>query len=124
MEERIKALEEKVDILEFKIKLLAENSTVSRLLFEYDVTEEQYNKVMKLMDRYRDDIDESKDVNHSSFESQIYEIVPQRKYDYHFCEYLAQSFMEDGRWEEVFPALYGDMPKYKYYMENRGKEGL
>jgi len=35
------------------------------------------------------------------------------------CESLAQSFMEDGRWEEVFPALYGSMLKYKYYMETR-----
>ncbi len=38
-----------------------------------------------------------------------------------FCEYLAQSFMEDGRWEEVFATLYGEMPKYKFYMENRDR---
>ena len=30
------------------------------------------------------------------------------------CEYLARAFMDEGRWDEVFPALYGDMPKYNY----------
>lgn len=30
------------------------------------------------------------------------------------CEELAKGFMEEGRWEEVFKSLYGDMTKYSY----------
>jgi len=30
------------------------------------------------------------------------------------CEEIAKNFMLDGRWEEVFMKLYGDMPKYSY----------
>lgn len=40
------------------------------------------------------------------------------KYDYHFAETIAQAFMEDGRWKEVFPALYGGMSKYQSCMGN------
>lgn len=29
--------------------------------------------------------------------------------------------MEDYRWENVFLALYGDMPKYKYLKEDKIK---
>lgn len=55
------------------------------------------------------------------FNKKVYEITG--KYgDYHFCEYLAKAFMEDERWEEVFPALYGHLPKYQYYIEKRDQD--
>ena len=66
------------------------------------------------MDKYRNAIENRKSVSHGRFESEIYEIVPSHSGDYHMCEYLARAFMDEGRWDEVFPALYGDMPKYNY----------
>lgn len=128
-EERIDLLEEKnrelqvrVDFLEFRLELLAENTNVTRLLFERKINQNQYQKIMDLMDSYRNKIDDNIKVNHSTFEQEIYEILPDNHGDYHLCEAITQAFMEDGRWEEVFPKLYGDMPKYKYYMERREKE--
>lgn len=114
-------LEEKVDKLEFKLNLLFENSSISRMLFEYDVTYEQYIKLMDLMDEYRSYIENGDKVSHMGFEKKIY-MITDKEGDYHFCESLAKLFMENGRWEEVFPALYGDMQKYKYYMEKRNEE--
>ena len=121
-EERINKLEERIEMLEFKVQLLSENSNISRLLFEYYINQRQYSKLMDLMDEFRDIIERGEKVSHVDFEQRVYEII-HKNGDYHFCESLAQSFMEDGRWEVVFPSLYGDMAKYKYYMEKRIKGG-
>lgn len=115
-------LEERVAMLEFKVQLLSEDTNISRLLFEYDITYLQYQKLMDLMDEVRKKI-ETGTVSHGTFEQKVYDIL-EKQGDYHFCEALAQSFMEDDRWEEVFPHLYGDMKKYEYYMKayKKGQE--
>lgn len=125
-EERIKLLERenlelrnRVELLEFRLEMLAENTNISRLLFEYKITKKQYGEIMDLMDEFRNKIDKHEDVEHVTFEKQIERITANM--DYHFAEDVARAFMEDGRWEEVFPALYGGMQKYKYYMENKRK---
>lgn len=118
LELRNAELEERLAMLEFKVQLLSENTNTSRLLFEYNITHAQYVQLMDLMDELRKQIDNGEKVSHGSFETKVYGITG-KDGDYHFCESLAQSFMEDGRWEEVFPALYGDMQKYAHYMERR-----
>lgn len=105
--------EERLDFIEFRQELLFTNSEADRLLFEYKITKGQYSRIMDLMDKYRTMIEKNEKVYHSSFESEVYKIVPQNDSDYHFCEYIVRAFMKEGRWDEVFPALYGDMPKYK-----------
>ncbi len=112
-----KNLYEKIDFLEFRLELLAEGSNVSSLLFECKITQPQYVKIMDLMDEQRDKIDNGQKVSNTEFETRITEITGNR--DYHFAELIAKAFMEDGRWDEVFPALYGDMNKYKHYLESR-----
>lgn len=119
-DEKILELEKRIEMLEFKVQLLSEDSNTNRLLFEYNITHNQYVELMDLMDEFRSAIESGTEVNHGTFEQKVYEIIGNDG-DYHFCEALAMSFMEDGRWEEVFPALYGDMMKYKYYMGKRKK---
>lgn len=106
-------LEERLDYIEFRQELLFYNSEVDRMLFEYKITHPQYTKIMDLMDEYRRKIDNNEEVSHGLFEDSIYKIVTHLEGDYHFCEYITRAFMNEGRWEEVFPALYGDMSKYK-----------
>lgn len=106
-------LEERVELLEFQMELLFDDTELSRYLFETKVTQQQHKKIMDLMEAYRQKIDKGQKVNHGTFEDEIYQIVPEHNGDYHFCELLAKLFMEEHRWEEVFPALYGDMPKYQ-----------
>lgn len=114
----LKTITDRIENLEFRQRLLFDNTSVDRILFEYDVTREQYRDIMDLMDLYRERIDKGEKVYHGSFESKIYEIVQHHAGDYHFVEALVQAFKECGRWEEIFPALYSELPKFKYLMEN------
>ena len=106
--------------------MVASKSHINQILYEYEVNQTQYNAIMDLMDAVRKELDDHRDYNHVTFEQRMKEIFPDRddpRNDYHFAEDIAQAFMEDGRWEEVFPALYGDMPKFKCYLENMKNEG-
>lgn len=114
-------LKNKIEFLEFRLELIAEESKVNNVLFSRKINQMQYRAIMDIMDEFRENIDNDNKVNHGSFEQQIYEVLPDNHGDYHLCEEIAKAFMEDGRWEEVFTELYGDMPKYKYYMERRKK---
>ncbi|MBU8772019.1 DUF1878 domain-containing protein [Cytobacillus oceanisediminis] len=113
-------LEERLDFIEYRQELLFENSDYARLLFEYKVTREQTRAIADVFEDYRNKIEAGEKVFHGSYEQRIYEVVPQCDHDYHFAEFLAQENHKQGSWEEVFVALYGDMPKFKFYVENRG----
>ena len=114
-------LKKEIDFLKFRIELVATKSNANQILYEYDVNREQYNAIMDLMEDIRKALDEHKEYTHGTFEEKISAIFSNEKnlkYDYHFAEAIAQAFMEDGRWKEVFPALYGSMPKHQYCMGN------
>lgn len=106
-------LEKRIEQLEFQVQLLFNNTDIDRYLFETNVTKQQYKQLMDLMDIYCQKISNGQAVHHATFEREVYQIVPEHNFDYHFCELIAKLFMEDGRWEDVFPALYGDMPKFQ-----------
>ncbi len=110
---QFETLTEKIDFISFRQQLLFDNDEASRILFENEVTEQESRAIMDLMDSYRETLSCGDPVSHSQFESEVYSIVPHLKGDYHFCEMLSKAFHDDGRWEEVFPALYGELPKYR-----------
>lgn len=112
-------LEERLDFIEFRQQLLFDNDAVSRMLFEYNVTRQQYRAIMDVFDEYRNKIEAGEDVSHGIYEQQIYNVVPQHDMNYHFAEAIAQTFHEADRWTEVFEALYGDMAKFQGYLNNR-----
>ena len=95
-------------------------SGIERTFREYKITKDEQRKIMDVMDKYRALISNGESVHNADFENDIISIfggdIPAMRHspaiEYHFCEYVAKDFMEDGRWEEVFPALYGDFPKY------------
>lgn len=118
--QKFSKLEQRVNMLEFKVQLLSEKTNTSEILLEYDISKDQYNKIMDLMDEIRKNLSDGNKVTSSIFENKIYEIIG-KDGDYHFCEAIAKAFMEDNRWEEVFSTLYGNLPKYKYYMEKQKK---
>lgn len=108
---------EKIDFIEFRQELMFTNSGIDRSIFEYKITRAQYRAIMDLMDEYRDLIDNGEKCSHYGFEQKMYEILPEHNGNYHMCEEIAKNFMLDGRWEEVFMTLYGDMLKYSYIKE-------
>lgn len=112
--EQFDMIMKRLDFIEFRQELLFSNSDLDRSIFEYELTREQYRAIMDVLDEFRDLIENGKDYSHRGFENKLYAIVPEHDGDYHMCEELAKGFMDDGRWEEVFMALYGDMPKYSY----------
>lgn len=95
-------------------------SNVEQTFKEYKITKEEQRKIMDVMDKYREYIANGISVYSADFENDIISIfggdIPAMKHkpaiEYHFCEFVAKNFMEDGRWEEVFPALYGSFVKY------------
>ncbi|WP_163969313.1 DUF1878 domain-containing protein [Oceanobacillus halotolerans] len=117
-DERVKLLEEKVQHLEFKLDLMFHDSNINRVLYEYNITKSQYNEIMNLMDEIRDRIDRNEEVSNVEYETRIYEITGNEG-DYHLAEYIVKAFWEDERWENVFPALYGDFPKYKHIISEK-----
>lgn len=105
-------IEERLEFIEFRQELLFNNSNLDRILFEYKITRRQYEGIMDIMDKYRDNLKDKITICKEKFEEEIYNEVPHIKMNYHFCESIARAFMEQGRWEEVFPAIYGDLAKY------------
>jgi hypothetical protein len=105
---------ERLNLLEFKQQLLFDNTDISRLLFESNITNEQYRSIMDLFDSYRSKIGKGESISHHTYENELSRIID--KHDYHFAEFLAQSFHKDDRWEEVFEHLYGQMPKFQSYI--------
>ena len=105
---------ERLDFIEFRQELMFSNTDLDRSLIEYKITREQYRAIMDLMDEYRNLIGNGKECSNGGFEQRMYEILPERHGDYHMCEEIAKNFMLDGRWEEVFMNLYGDMLKYSH----------
>ena len=120
MENRVfECLEDRLDFIEFRQQLLFDNDEMSRLLFEYQITRNEYRKIMDLMESYRKRIANNEKVTSGEYERSIYKIVPSRDMDYHFCEFIAKTFFDEHRWEEVFPELYGDSPKYSYLFKGK-----
>lgn len=121
LEHENKKLQDQINFLSFRMNLIAYKSPVNELLYEYEVTEEQYKKIMDLMDTLRQKLDNGQKISHGEYETEIKKIRADPKYDYHFAESIARAFMEERRWEEIFPALYGNFSKYKSYLDDRGK---
>lgn len=128
LEDRVKKLEEEnknllkeIDFVKFRFELLFDNSESCRYIIEREFTREQYGKIMDLMDETRNKIDNNEEVSSAEFENKLKQI--KNDCDYHDAEILTRLFMEEGRWEEVFPALYGEFIKYKSYLERRKQGG-
>lgn len=119
MSMRPEEMEKCIRMLMFQVELLFENSEIDRYVFESRLTREQFTDIMNLMDELRCKLDAGNTINVHEYEEAVYSIVPEKHGQYHFCETIARLFAEDGRWEEVFPALYGSLPKYSSWSKNK-----
>lgn len=112
---RFTNIDDRLDFIEFRQDLLFYRDSVSDVLYEGNITKNEYSQIMDLMDKYRAKIDKRIKVSCGQFEAEMYDILPSElNGNYHFCEDLTRAFMENKRWEEVFWKLYGDSPKYAY----------
>lgn len=119
-------LSQRVEQLEFREKLILDNSEVSRIFLEYNITRDEYLQIQDVMEDMRNKIENGISVSSAEYETSIQDIFGgfiaashrNPAIEYHFCEFIAKAFWEEGSWEEVFPALYGDNIKYKHLFEN------
>ncbi|MBA8918521.1 DUF1878 domain-containing protein [Bacillus altitudinis] len=102
------SLEERLQMIEFRQELLFRNDAFSRLMFEYEITKAQQDRIYDLMDLYRKRIGDGEEVDHRSFEQEVYEITPQNSNNYQFVEFFTKELFEADRWKEVYEALYGE----------------
>ena len=88
----------------------------------YHITDTTYRKIMNLMDEVRSAIDGGKTYPLGVFERKMKELVvapdDTPAYDHHMVEDVAEAFLLDERWEEVFLTLYKDEPAQKSFIED------
>lgn len=70
---------------------------------------------MDLVDEIEKKIRNGESVSNSEYENAV-ERITGKIGDYHFAEFLVRSF-----WEDVFPKLYGEFPKYKNIINEKHK---
>jgi len=110
---RLKDLERRLEHLEYRVKLLAEIADFEKHPFIYtvleaDLTESQVRAIFDQMDKALKTIKNGKPVSHYEFEERIYEIVPNRRGNYHFAEDVVSTLNDEGRWGEVYKHLKKD----------------
>jgi hypothetical protein len=67
-----------------------------------DLTKEQVEKILDLMDATSKSILDGKPMHHVDFEKHVYEIVPKYKGDYHFAENIVRTLNDTGQYTEVY----------------------
>lgn len=110
LSERVSELENEVKHLKYLIRGLLELTDFSKSPFtyhsiEHNLTESQVDAIYDLLDQTQVAIKNGEALSHHKFESQIYEIVPARKGDYHFAESIVSTLNKEERYEEVYKYL-------------------
>lgn len=107
-------LKERINYIEFRMDLLREGTEFTKFIYDCNVTEGQLKALYGIMDGLRQEIDNGNKVSSIVYESEVLRIVDSKQLDYHFCESFARLLWEERRYEEVFPALYGESMKFKH----------
>ncbi|OOO67082.1 hypothetical protein BS638_06000 [Clostridium tepidum] len=117
-EEKIKYLEDKINLLEWKIQILQDNvccKSFFNIMLEMDITKEQHSKIVNLILKYADHWEEGK-YSRYSFEDEMANINNKFKLNTQAIEIILKDLAEeenDYNYKQLFIKLYGDMPKYK-----------
>lgn len=97
-------------------------TNVERIRKTYHITDPTYKKVMDLMDEVRLALKNGENYYLGTFEQKMKELVVAPNgdpaYDYHMVEDVAEAFLQDGRWKEVFLTLYKDELSQKSFIED------
>lgn len=110
-------LEQRLEEIEFRMDLVRQGTDLSLYLYDCKITKNQLESLYSLMQKYRDDIDNGKEVFSSKYETEVLKIVDTPELDYHFCESFAEMLWQQKRFEEVFETLYKDNNKFKHLFE-------
>ena len=96
-------------------------SHVDKVRKTYHITDQAYQSVEDLMKTAREALRNGEDYDHFMFEKDMKKIVKAPKgdpeYDYHMVIEVAQAFLLDRHWEEVYLQLYQNEGSEKAFIE-------
>lgn len=100
-------VEQEINQIKYRMDLLFENSPLSRLLYEYNITEEQDRKIQDVLNLLEKRMEDGEEVTSSEYESMVCEICADNpNVEYHFCEKYARECWLEGRWKDTIKNLY------------------
>ena len=102
-------LEERLDFIEFRQELLlyAIEDHFSRDLFEYELTEGEYEALNELVEDINTKVDNGEKIDGAYYVHRIMEIVPFIDEPQDFLYFLAEDDYEDD-WLAAYHAIYDD----------------
>ena len=121
MEERIKALENKIDLLEWKTEILqkhVELKGISHILIKLNITREQFSQIKHVIRRYAGgykEIWDNKKKRHD-FEEELTKINDAFKTNKQAAAEMLKEITEEANcpnYKLVFVRLYGYLPEYE-----------
>lgn len=122
MEERIKTLEDKIDLLEWKLEILGKNvelEGVFNVINELDINRNQFSKINHIIRKYAKQYKEIwDDVNYKRelFEKEFAEINSVFEKNKEAVETILKDIAEEvncPNYKLLFVRLYGHMSKYE-----------
>lgn len=103
LERRIQELEEELkDKISDLLQLVDhKRAPFTYLMLEMNVNRHQVKDILDLMEEAKKSLATTKPMNGGEFEIRVYDIVPERKGDFHFAESIVGTLFEENRWVEV-----------------------
>ena len=106
----LEQMEKRIENIEYRVKLLSEiadfdNHPFIFTVLEVNLTEAQVTGIYDVMDQAREIIRSGKQSSLLKIEQGFYEIVPEKKGDYHFVEEIIGALKDERRWVEVYNHL-------------------
>ena len=106
----IEQMENRIQHLEYRIRLLSEIADYDSHPFVYTVleanlTESQVIGIYDLMDQATEIIRGGKELALCRIEQGIFELIPNKKGNYHLVKDIIGALNDEGRWVEVYNHL-------------------
>lgn len=97
-------------------------TNVERVRRSYNINDNQYSKIMDVMDEAARAIKNGEEYTNYTLERKMVPIIklsnPDKVIEYHAVQDIVSAFLEDGKWEKVFLTLYKDDLSQKTYIES------
>lgn len=107
MSARLKELENRIQRLEERVRMLVQiaNSEKDEFIYfalEKHLRDAQIKAICDLMNEVSESLKTAKPMSHSDFEDRVYQIVPIHSGDYHFAEDIVRILTKKDAWLEVY----------------------
>ena len=111
--QKLKAKSVEVGKLEGQVRMLSEIADFDSHPFifsclEANLSSEQVNEVLNLMERAEDSLSTTNPMNHVQFEHELYQIVPTQNGNYQFAKTIVMTLHDEHRFNDVYERFRAD----------------